>query len=95
VGGRGALDPPAAAAFDPNSVDGSRAAAPQHALAADGPLARAPLAPQEVDLAIAADLGTLQRLPKIVGHGGSCRLIAPPGWVWAANRACLHAEVEG
>ncbi len=25
--------------------------------------------PQEVDLAIAADLGTLQRLPSVVGHG--------------------------
>lgn len=35
---------------------------------------RCPSSSQEVDLGIVADLGSLQRLPHIIGHGAACDL---------------------
>ena len=34
----------------------------------------APASSQEIDLGIVADLGSLQRLPHLIGHGAACEL---------------------
>lgn len=42
---------------------------------------------QEVKVGLAADIGTLQRFPKIVGNGSVARELALTGRVFGANEA--------
>ena len=43
--------------------------------------------PQEVELGIAADLGTLQRFPKIIGNDSLCRELVYTGRKFTAAEA--------
>ena len=42
---------------------------------------------QEIDLGLAADLGTLQRLPKVIGNGSLMRELAYTGREFRADEA--------
>ena len=45
---------------------------------------------KEVDIGLAADVGTLQRLPRVVGNGSIVRELALTGRRWPAEEAAGH-----
>jgi len=49
---------------------------------------------KEVDVGLAADLGTLQRLPKILGNGSLVRELAFTGRMLHASEALVHGMVS-
>jgi enoyl-CoA hydratase/carnithine racemase len=49
---------------------------------------------QEVDIGLAADVGTLNRLPKIVGNEGLVRELAYTARVFDAKQALSHGIVH-